>query len=217
MAQASNLITLAALLLTAEAQSRRRISVRTYRTNYRVDTWDDGRDELYRVTFWKFGLKSVYTFDAGGHVRTLKARDTLYTFDLAAPTRMLMDSADDALEDVETDLTPAIDCSTCETTWNTLCDVGLTEVCLLNVDNPADFNNDAVDSVRRFCSAVGAACQRTASDVCGDQCDQGELHGQVYVAYPPLDEECVGNEMHSQYVFPIALTTVAYHVDARPP
>ena len=178
--QASTLLTLSALFLTAEAQSRRRISVRTYRTNYRVDTWDDGRDELYRVTYWKFGLKSVYTFDAGGHVRTLTARDTLYTFDLADPSRMLMGSTEGAMEDVETDLTPAIDCATCETTWNTLCDVGLTEVCFLNENNPTDFDNDAANSVRRFCGAVGAACERTASDVCGNQCEQGEMHDIVF-------------------------------------
>ena len=177
MAQASTLITLATLLLTAGAQSRRRISVRTYRTNYRIDTWDDGREELYRVTYWKFGLKSVYTFDAGGHVRTLTARDTLFTFELTAPSRMLMDSADDALEEVGGDLPRAIDCDTCETTWNTLCDVGLAEVCLLNANNPADFDNDAANSVRRFCGAVGAACERTASDVCGRQCFGGKLSG----------------------------------------
>ncbi|MEP5376680.1 MAG: hypothetical protein ABJQ14_12965 [Hyphomicrobiales bacterium] len=186
--QICTLLTLAALLVTGEAQSRRRISVRTYRTNYRIDTWDDGRDELYRVTYWKFGLKSVYTFDAGGHVRTLTARDTLYTFNQAVPSRMLMDSGEDELEDVEIDLTPAIDCATCETTWETLCDVGLTEVCFLDENNPADFDNDAEDSVRRFCGAVGAACERTASDVCGTQCFGGKLCliSVVYMTRPLL-------------------------------
>ena len=176
-AQVSTFLALAALLFSAEAQSRRRISVRTYRTNYRIDTWDDGRDELYRVTFWKFGLKSVYTFDAAGHARTLTARDTLYTFEPITPNRMLITSSDDALQEVETDLTPAIDCTTCEVTWNTLCDVGLADVCVLDDSNPVDFDEDAHDSVRRFCGAVGAACERTASDVCGKQCVQGEVNG----------------------------------------
>ena len=171
------LLALAALWLTAEAQSRQRIHIRTHRTNYRIDTWDDGRDEQYRMTYWKFGLKSVYTFDAGGHVRTLTARHTLYTFDLDVPSRMLMDSTDDALEEVETDLAPVIDCATCETTWNTMCDVGLTEVCFLYENSPAEFDNDAENSVRRFCRGVGAACARTASDVCIGQCVGGKIRG----------------------------------------
>lgn len=169
------MLTLAAVCLMAETASRRRITVRTYRTNYRVDTWDDGRDELYRVTFWKFGLKSVYTLDASGHVRTLTARDTMYTFDLNTPSRMLVTSSDDAVEDVDFDVSRLIDCTTCELTWNTLCDVGLVDVCFLDDNNPVEFDEDAEDSVRRFCSAVGAACERPASDVCDGECVEGEI------------------------------------------
>lgn len=127
--QALLLLSLTAVRFVAEAQSRQRITVRTYRTNYRVDTWDDGRDEIYRVTYWKFGLKSVFTFDISGHIKTLTSRDTLYTFDLAAPSRMLLTSSDDAIQEVDIDPSSAIACSTCSTTWNTLCAVGLQDVC----------------------------------------------------------------------------------------
>ena len=64
------LLSLIAACFSQDA-SRNRITVRTYRTNYRVDSWDDGRDEPYRVTFWKFGLKSVYLFDVSGHLKSL--------------------------------------------------------------------------------------------------------------------------------------------------
>lgn len=93
------------------AQSRQRITVKTWKTNYRVDTWDDGRDEPYRVTFWKFGLKSVYLFRGAGHVKSLLTRDsTMYLFDvdvgarkLFESSRMLLDSSDGATDDASDD------------------------------------------------------------------------------------------------------------------
>eukprot|EP00904_Undaria_pinnatifida_P013086 jgi/Undpi1/8908/HiC_scaffold_25.g11369.m1 len=157
--------------------SRNRITVRKYRTNYRIDSWDDDREDPYRVTFWKFGLKSVYTFDTSGNIKTLTARDTLYTFDEEVGpvirTRMLQDSEDDVIE-VDVDPVDEIACSDCHQTWNTVCAEGLDDVCYLD-DNPLEeFDEDAIDSTRRFCSGFGAACEYTADEACGGQCTQDD-------------------------------------------
>lgn len=149
--------------------SRNRITFRKYRTNYRVDSWDDNRDDPYRVTFWKFGLKSVYTFDVSGNIKTLTARDVKYSFDTEVGTRMLVDMDDDAVTDIEVDPSE-IPCSDCSVTWNTLCDGGIADVCYLDI-NPYDtFDEDALDSVRRMCSGFGAACASSALDACDGQC-----------------------------------------------
>lgn len=170
VAQAAIVLSLPAACFAQEA-SRNRITDRTYRTNYRVDSWDDARDEPYRVTFWKFGLKSVYLFDVAGHVRSLTARDTLYTFDVDVGSRMLRSPNDEVLEDAYFDLgSLRIDCSTCAVTWNTLCDVGLPEVCFLHDNPPVDFDDDAIDSVRRMCSSFGEACRTSAFETCDGQC-----------------------------------------------
>lgn len=162
------------------AASRRRISIRKYRTNYRIDSWDDGRDAPYRVTFWKFGLKSVYTFDVAGNIKTLTARNTLYTFDTDIGAMLLLasndDVDDDAIVDVDVDPSSAIDCSVCHVTWDTLCDKGITDVCYLHENPLDDFDEDAIDSVRRFCSAFGAACEMSAADACDGQCTVGEFY-----------------------------------------
>lgn len=204
-AQAPVVRALATVDTTVPAPSRNRISVRTYRTNYRVDTWDDGREDLYRVTYWKFGLKSVYTFDIEGHVKTLTARDTMYTFDLTVPSRMLVTSSDNAIEDVDIDPSAAIGCPTCVVTWNTLCNVGLTEVCFLNENNPVEFDQDAQDSVRRFCGAVGAACQTSAFDTCDGQCVEGDICIERCVATPPPARIKEGAPM-KRYVQNLSLT-----------
>lgn len=160
--------------------SRNRITVRKYRTNYRIDSWDDDREDPYRVTFWKFGLKSVYTFDTSGNIKTLTARDTLYTFDEEVGpvirTRMLQVPEDDVME-VDVDPVDEIACSDCHQTWNTVCAEGLDDVCYLD-DNPLEeFDEDAIDSTRRFCSGFGAACEYTADEACGGQCTQGTVVG----------------------------------------
>ena len=166
---------LAALLLSlvdvcfATDASRNRITVRKYRTNYRVDSWDDNREDPYRITFWKFGLKSVYTFDTSGNIKTLTARDTEYIFDGKIRSRMLEAPDDDALEDVDVDPVE-IACSDCTETWNTVCDKGVDDVCYLDANNPDDFDEDAINSVRRFCSGFGAACRDSAIEACEGQC-----------------------------------------------
>ena len=160
----------------AQTASRNRITVKSYKTNYRVDSWDDGRDEPYRVTFWKFGLKSVYLFDVEGNLRSLTTRDTTtFTFGEVVGFRMLNVPNDEVVEEVRSDLSSLIACTDCEVTWNTLCEVGLPEVCLWDENPRVDFNADAIDSVRRMCSAFGNACETSAADTCAGQCTAGEI------------------------------------------
>lgn len=155
-----------------------RTTVRTHKTNYRVDSWDDDRDEPYRVTFWKYGLQSVYTFDVTGHVKTLVARDTKYAFDLDAPSRMLVTSDDDRVQDVDVGFGSLVSCADCDATFTALCDVGLAEVCFLDDINRENFDGDATDSVRRFCSGFGAACEMSTAGLCEDG---GCLEGMLIV------------------------------------
>lgn len=184
-AQGSILLALAGTCFEAKAQSRNRITVQSYNTKYMFDVWDDGRDEPYRVTYWKFGIKSVYTFDVSGHVTTLSAGDTLYKFRLGVPSRMLRTSSDDSIEDARhLESRSLFTCFDCEVAWKTLCDVGLVEVCFWDDNNPAEFDKDAENSVRRFCSAVGNACKRSAGDICDGGCLPGEIIAAVHVIAP---------------------------------
>lgn len=158
----------------AEA-ARNRITVKSYKTNYRVDWWDDGRDYPYRVTYWKFGLKSVYLFGESGNLASLTVRGVEFTFPGDTDgSRMLLPSEDEVAEEMPSGHRRLFFCSDCEETWDTLCDAGLADVCLLDEFPRDDFNEDAEDSVRRFCSAVGAACQTPAFDTCEGQCFEGE-------------------------------------------
>ena len=155
--------------------TRHRITVRTYKTNYRIDWWDDGRDDPYRVTYWKFGLKAVYLFDVSGELISLTVRDREYMFPSNIGSRMLLASEqDEAAENIPAGRRRLYPCADCEETWVILCDVGLADVCFLDEFTPDDFNEDAKDSVRRFCSAFGAACETPAFDTCEGQCIECE-------------------------------------------
>ena len=159
--------------------SRNRITVRKYRSNYRIDSWDDNRPDPYRVTFWKFGLQSVYTFDTSGNIKTLTARDTLYTFDEEVGRRVLAESDDDGIQEVDIDPVKAIACTDCYVTWNTVCGGGIEDVCFLHENPIEEFDEDGLDSVRRMCSGFGAACEYSAFEACDGQCyddDDGEFY-----------------------------------------
>ena len=172
--QASLLIVLLVGCFVAEA-TRRRITVTKYKTNPRIDWWDDGRDEPYRVTFWKFGLKSVYLFGESGNLKSLTVRDREYTFPSDTGSRMLLASEqDEVAEDIHSGRRRLFACTDCEKTWDTLCSVGLADVCSLHESPREDFNDDAEDSVRRMCSAFRAACEASAFDTCDGQCTSGE-------------------------------------------
>ena len=160
----------------AEA-ARNRITVTKYKTNHRIDWWDDGRDEPYRVTFWKFGLKSIYLFGESGNLRSLTVRGREYTFPSTIGSRMLLPSeVQEVVDDNHSSRRRLFPCADCEETWDTLCGVGLADVCFLNEFPQEGFNDDAEDSLRRMCSAFGAACETSAFDTCEGQCITGELH-----------------------------------------
>lgn len=155
--------------------ARHRITVKTYKTNYRVDSWDDGRDEPYRVTYWKFGLKSVYLFKASGTLTSLTVRGREYTFPSGEGSRKLLPVlGNEAGEEVHSGRRRLFPCADCEEAWDVLCDVGLADVCFLDEFPRDDFNEDAEDSTRRFCSAFGAACETPAFDSCEGQCVESE-------------------------------------------
>lgn len=113
----------------AEA-ARNRITVRSFRTNYKIDWWGDGRVEPYRVIYNKFSLKSIYTFEASGSLKTLTVGNTQYTFnpsieangtvevqEFSTESRMLRASEDDeAIEGVDSDFRRLYDCEDCEET-----------------------------------------------------------------------------------------------------
>ena len=174
-AQSTLLLGLLAGCYVTEA-ARNRITVTKYKTNHRIDWWDDGRKEPYRVTFWKFGLKSVYRFGESGNLRSLTVQDRQYTFPADIVTRMLVSDEEDQTEDgIHSSRRRLFPCADCEETWDTLCDVGLADVCFLHEFPQEDFNDDAVKSLRRMCTAFGAACETSAFDTCEGQCIGGVL------------------------------------------
>ena len=159
----------------AEA-ARNRITVTKYKTNHRIDWWDDGRDEPYRVTFWKFGLKSIYLFGESGNLRSLTVRGREFTFPSDVGSRMLLPSVKhNVVKTANSSRRRLFPCADCEETWDTLCDVGLADVCFLREFPQGDFNDDAENSLRRMCNAFGAACDETSAfDACEGQCIAGE-------------------------------------------
>ena len=187
--QASLLLVLMVGCFVTEA-ARHRITVRNFRTNYRIDWWDDGRDVPYRIIYRKNGLKSIYTFEESGHLETLKVGTTTYTFDYGTQaangladvqasstgSRMFLASKDEALEDVHFDRRRLYDCTDCENTWDTLCGVGIVDVCDWVPFLPFIFNEDAQYSLTVMCNALGDACETSAFDTCEGQCIAGELH-----------------------------------------
>ena len=187
---ASLLLVLVVGFFVAEA-ARHRITVRSFRTNYRIDWWDDGRDRPYRIIYKKNGLRSDYTFDESGHLKTLRVGRTTYTFDSAnqaangsaeiqsssVGSRMLLSAEEyEALEDVHSVRRRLYDCTDCENTWDTLCGVGIVDVCNLVPLLPSNFNDDAQSSLTIMCGALGAACETPAFDTCEGRCIAGELH-----------------------------------------
>ena len=136
-----------------------RITVTTYKTNHRIHWWDDDRDEPYRVTFWKFGLKSVHRFGESGNLKSIMVRDREYTFPSDTGSRTLLASEqDEVAEDIHPGGRRLFACTDCEETRNTSCSVAPADVCALHEFPREDFKNDADDSVRRMCTAFGAAC-----------------------------------------------------------
>ena len=171
--------------------ARHRFAVRKNRTTYRIDWWDDGRVEPYRVIYRKRRLKSIYTFEELGRLKTLTVGTTKYTFsyDIEAAngtpevqastteSRMLFTSdEDEAVEEVHSGHRRLYDCADCEETWDTLCGVGIVDVCSWVPFLPSVFNEDAQSSLTIMCTGLGTACEMSAFDACEGKCLAGELH-----------------------------------------
>ena len=187
-AQVPLVLVLIAGCFVAEA-ARDRITVRSFRTNYRIDRWDDGRAEPYRVIFRKFGFKSTYTFEESGSLKTLTVGDTQYTFSSASEvgdgtpggvqasspgSRMLLASQAEAGQEAHSEQRRLYDCTDCEETWENLCGVGIVDVCSWVPLLPNVFTEDAQSSLTIMCNALGAACETSAFDTCKGRCIEGD-------------------------------------------
>eukprot|EP00904_Undaria_pinnatifida_P006370 jgi/Undpi1/2863/HiC_scaffold_14.g06240.m1 len=180
---ASLLLAIIAGCSVSEAE-RHRLIVRSNRTNYKIDWWDNGRADPYRIIFKKNGVKSVYKFLESGSLSTLTIGNTRYTFSQSAgslevqssediSSRMLLAPGDESANEVHSGHRRLYDCPDCEETWDTLCDVGIEEVCYWVELLPSVFYWDAQYSLTVMCTAMGAACDTSAADTCEGQCIEG--------------------------------------------
>lgn len=168
------------------------MTVRKYRTDHKIDWWDDGRVEPYRVKFSKFGLRSVYRFGKSGTLKSLTVGAKKFTFSSDLGFRMLhvVGEGEGEQEPSSGDRHPPFPCSDCEDTWEKLCGEGLDDVCALHQYPRHDFNANALDSVRRMCTAFGAACETSAPDTCEGKCvheQEGEPTHTALNASPSPD------------------------------
>ena len=199
--QASLLLALIAGCSVSDA-ARHRLTVRSYKTNYRIDWWDNGRADPYRIIFNKSGVKSVYKFLESGSLSTLTIGDTRYTFSQSAGSlevqssedigsRMLLAPEDEDAKDVHSGQRRLYDCPDCEETWDTLCNVGIEEVCDWVELLPSDFDSDAQYSLTVMCNAMGAACDTSAADTCEGQCIEGDIGCSVPRILRPPAKICI--------------------------
>lgn len=187
--QASLMLVLIMVGCFVAESARHKIKVRKNRTTFKIDWWDDGRNVPYRIIFKKSGLKSTYKFHKSGRMHSLVVGSTKYTFSFiqdvnALPevqtssigSRMLLESEEDEdMEEVHFEHRRLYDCADCENTWDTLCGVGIVDVCDWVPFLPSVFNEDAVTSLTRMCNGMGNACQASAFDTCDGHCIAGEL------------------------------------------
>ena len=189
---ASLLLAFIAGIAVTEA-ARERITVKNHGIKFNVDWWDNGREEPYRVSFNKNGVSSKYTFDAAGRLTSLEVDDAEYQFTMAieadgdtAGVQSLSAPADRMLlpmhEDPEGDEMEfdhhrrrLYDCSDCEQTWDTMCDIGLADVCYW-VGREADtFTQDAKTSIKKMCIKFAKECNTSAETTCDGMCIEGGL------------------------------------------
>lgn len=91
-------------------------------------------------------------------------------------SRMLLASeVDEVVEEVPSESRRLYECQDCEETWDTLCEVGIVDICFWVELLPNVFSEDAQSSMTTMCSEMGAACYTSASDTCEYQCTEGEI------------------------------------------
>ena len=191
-AQASLLLALIAGIAVTNA-TRERITVKNHGIKFKVDWWDDGRTDPYRVSFTKQDVSSEYFFDAAGRLKSLNVDDAVYQFTMAmeavgdtagvqslsAPAdRMLHSMEDDPeLNEMEFDhhRRRLYDCSDCEETWDTMCDIGLEDVCYWVGKATNLFTSDAQISIKRMCTKFAKECLKSAETTCEGMCTEGGM------------------------------------------
>ena len=192
-AQALLLLALMGGIALTEA-AKERITVKNHGIKFKVDWWDDGRTDPYRVSFTKKNVVSKYTFDAAGRLTLLYVDDDGYIFTMAIqagigdmaevqsmsapPDRMLISMPEDKeADEMKMDRGRRLyDCPDCEQTWDTICDIGLKDVCYwvgLEIDI---FTLKTVTSIELMCKKFTKECTRSATTTCEGICTEGGFH-----------------------------------------
>lgn len=211
-AHASLLVALTALMLgndLAEAAIER-IIVDELGTTFKLDWWNDGRANPYEVSFRGGGIFSDYTFQDSGRLKTLQVNDDVsYIFEISdldanistavraqlsssipfqPGLRVLMStpgtpSQGEAVGDSDPECRIGYACTDCEETWDTLCNVGLVDVCYWAGLLPGVLTVEAKTSLTTMCNKFGSACMASSSFLaCGGQCIDGQW--DLSHAYP---------------------------------
>eukprot|EP00904_Undaria_pinnatifida_P013073 jgi/Undpi1/8897/HiC_scaffold_25.g11359.m1 len=145
--------------------------------------WDNGRDEPYRMAFNKRDIYSAYTFDTNGKLQTITVEGVEQTFStsIKAPDGTWDNASRKLLamqEDMESDEMEFGDhhrrlygCSDCENTWDTMCNVGLADVCAVVASG--ELTGDARTAVKIFCTKFTKECDAASGEeICADDCTE---------------------------------------------
>lgn len=188
------LVFLANSLVVSDA-TKHVFKVKQGRVKFTVHYWDDGRQNPYRISFKKNGVRSSYRFEARGYVTIINVDGvvTTFTWDAAndadaeqlegtAPTivsdlgdRLLLDQFEkDAGTDGSVVRRRLYYCDDCEDTWETMCGLGINSVCFFHYDTRDwGFTDDTVTSIARLCKKFSRACdKKDAEDVCSGTCEE---------------------------------------------
>lgn len=80
----------------------------------------------------------------------------------------------EAAESTGLSLRGVFDCDDCEKTLDSVCDIGVPDVCFLVTFFLDFFNDDAQASLQTMCTVLGTACETPSSELCEDTCISGE-------------------------------------------
>ena len=164
-------------------------TVKNFGVKFKMYWWDNGRDEPYRMAFNKRDIYSAYTFDTNGKLQTITVEGVEQTFStsIKAPDGTWDNASRKLLamqEDMESDEMEFGDhhrrlygCSDCENTWDTMCNVGLADVCAVVASG--ELTGDARTAVKIFCTKFTKECDAASGEViCADDCTEGDIKPQ---------------------------------------
>ena len=83
---------LLALAASTGSATRYVITFKNFGVKFKIDWWDDGRDEPYRMSFTKRGIYSAYMFNARGNLESITVDGEEQTF---STSRKLVATAED--------------------------------------------------------------------------------------------------------------------------